>query len=192
MIALLRARNIVNNLSGALGSSALVPARLGKATEAMNRLREAEQLLERVAASGQVGSLGAVYYWLGRTRLLLGLDGAQGLAERALTSSPHQPGFAALALQLLGDLAARPDRFDVERGEAYYRQALTLAEPRGMRPLVAHCHRGLGKLYRHIGERERAHECLAAAATMYRDMRMKFWLDDVQAHLQVAVNLLAQ
>jgi class 3 adenylate cyclase len=41
-----------------------------------------------------------------------------------------------------------------EIGEAYYRQALALAAPRGMRPLVAHCHLGLGKLYRRAGKRE--------------------------------------
>ena len=45
-----------------------------------------------------------------------------------------------------------------ERGEAHYRQALALAEPRGMRPLVAHCHLGLGKLYRRTGKREQAQE----------------------------------
>jgi len=36
---------------------------------------------------------------------------------------------------------------DAEQAEIYYRQALTLAEELGMRPLQAHCHRGLGTLY---------------------------------------------
>jgi hypothetical protein len=47
-------------------------------------------------------------------------------------------------------------RFDTERGDAHYRQALALAEPRGMRPLVAHCHLGLGKLYRRTSMRQQA------------------------------------
>ncbi len=33
-----------------------------------------------------------------------------------------------------------------QSGKARYREALALAEPRGMRPLIAHCHLGLGKL----------------------------------------------
>jgi hypothetical protein len=45
--------------------------------------------------------------------------------------------FVRYALHLLGDIATHPDRFDAERAEAYYRQVLVLAEPRGMRPLVA-------------------------------------------------------
>ena len=35
----------------------------------------------------------------------------------------------------------------------HYRQALALADELGMRPLVAHCHLGLGKLYRRTGKR---------------------------------------
>ena len=45
-----------------------------------------------------------------------------------------------------------------------------------MRPLVAHCHLGLGKLYRRTGKREQAQEHLATAMTMYREMEMTYWL----------------
>jgi hypothetical protein len=41
-----------------------------------------------------------------------------------------------------------------------------------MRPLVAHCHLGLGKLSRGAGQHERAQEHLTTAATMYREMRL--------------------
>ena len=37
-----------------------------------------------------------------------------------------------------------------------YQQALALAEALGMRPLQAHCHRGLGMLYATTGQREQA------------------------------------
>jgi hypothetical protein len=43
-----------------------------------------------------------------------------------------------------------------------------------MRPLVAHCHFGLGKLYRGAGKRKEAQDHLIAATTMYRDMNMQF------------------
>jgi len=57
-------------------------------------------------------------------------------------------------------------------------------EPRiGVHPLVAHCHLGLGKLYRRTGEREQAQGRLATATTMYHEMDMPFWLE--QAEKQV-------
>ena len=122
---------------------------------------------------------------LGRAGLALGrLDDARRLGDRAVESSPRQPGFAAHALQLLGDISTHPDRFDAECGEAHYRQALALAEPRGMRPLVAHCHLGLGKLYRRTGKVREAHEHLTTATTMYRDMGMRFWLEQAEARLR--------
>ena len=42
-----------------------------------------------------------------------------------------------------------------------------------MRPLVAHCHLGLGKLYRRTGKRDEAQEHLTTATTMYREMGMR-------------------
>ena len=59
-------------------------------------------------------------------------------------------------------------------GEGY--AVVALAEPRGMRPLVAHCHFGLSKLYRRTGQREQDHEYLSSATTMYREMDMRFYL----------------
>jgi hypothetical protein len=81
-------------------------------------------------------------------------------------------------MHLLGDLAVHPDRFDAESGEAHYREALALAQLHGMRPLAAHCHLGLGKLYHFTGNPEHARENLAAAMTMYREMDMRFWLEE--------------
>jgi hypothetical protein len=81
----------------------------------------------------------------------------------------------------MGDIATHPDRFDAEDGEAYYVKALALAEPRGMRPLVAHCHLGLGKLHSRTGKREQAREHLATATTMYREMGMTYWLEKAEA-----------
>jgi hypothetical protein len=55
--------------------------------------------------------------------------------------------------------------------------AIVLGQELGMRPLVAHCHFGLGTLYRRTGQREQAQECLATAAAMFREMDMPFWLE---------------
>ncbi|PYO54311.1 MAG: hypothetical protein DMD83_22560, partial [Candidatus Rokuibacteriota bacterium] len=122
------------------------------------------------------------YHALGRAALLLGrLDQARSLGDRAVESSPRQPGYAAHALHLLGDIATYSDRFDAERGEAHYRKALALAEPRGMRPLVAQCHLAFGKLYRRTGKREQAQEHLTIATAMFHEMDMPFWLEQTEA-----------
>ena len=71
-----------------------------------------------------------------------------------------------------------------ESGEAHYREALALAEPRGMRPLVAHCHLGLGRLYQRADRREEAQEYVATATTMYRDMGMTYWLEQAEAEMR--------
>jgi hypothetical protein len=84
-------------------------------------------------------------------------------------------------LGLLGDIATHPDRFDAESGEPQYRQALALAEPRSMRPLIAHCHLGLGKLSRRTGKHEQAREHFGTATTMYREMGMTYWLEQAEA-----------
>jgi hypothetical protein len=52
-----------------------------------------------------------------------------------------------------------------------------------MRPLIAHCHLGLGKLYRRTGDGVRAQEHLTTAATMYREMEMRAWPEQVEAEL---------
>jgi hypothetical protein len=85
---------------------------------------------------------------------------------------------------LLGDIASRLDRFDAEKGEAHYRQALALAEELGLRPLMAHCHLGLGALYRRARKRQQAREHLAAARTMFGEMDMRFWLEQAEAELK--------
>jgi hypothetical protein len=53
-----------------------------------------------------------------------------------------------------------------------------------MRPLVAHCHLGLGKLHRRTGKREQAQEHLTTATTMYREMDMRFWLEQAEAEIR--------
>jgi tetratricopeptide (TPR) repeat protein len=65
--------------------------------------------------------------------------------------------------------------------EGSYHEALALASELGMHPLIAHCHLGLGKLYRRTGQREQAREHLATATTMYREMGMTYWLEQAEA-----------
>jgi hypothetical protein len=80
--------------------------------------------------------------------------------------------------------ATHPDRFDAETGEAHYCKALAPAEPRSMRSLAAHCHLGLGKLYRRTGKQQEAAKHLTSATTMYREMDMRFWLEKAEEESQ--------
>jgi tetratricopeptide (TPR) repeat protein len=113
------------------------------------------------------------------------LEEAQALAERALAlaRAHRERGHQAYALHLLGEIAARHALLDSEHAEAHYQQALTLAEELGMRPLQAHCYRGLGTLYAKTGQREQARAALIAAIALYRTMDMTFWLPQAGAAL---------
>jgi hypothetical protein len=163
----------------AVASSAWALAQVGEASESLSRVREGERLLELHAARGIVGHRSWAYHALSRACLLLDrLDEAQRLSYRAVESGQRQPGFTAHALQLLGDLATHPSAFDAESGAAHYRQALALAELHGMRPLVAHCRLGLGKLYDRIGQSEQARENMIAASMLYQELDMHFWLGE--------------
>jgi len=50
-----------------------------------------------------------------------------------------------------------------------------------MRPLVAHCHLGLGKLYGRTGKPNVLQEHLTTATVMYREMGMRYWLEQAEA-----------
>ncbi len=110
------------------------------------------------------------------------LEEARKLAQQALdiATAQEERGNEAYALRLLGEIAAHGERLEVETAERCQSEALALAAELGMRPLVAHCHLGLGKLYRRTGKRQEAQEHLTTATTMYREMDMRFWLEQAE------------
>ena len=165
-------------------------ARMGYAYALAGRLPEALTLLEQAVGQCEVmrgGSLASAYViWLGEAYLLAGrLDEASTQAQRALEfSHTHQEqGNEAYALHLLGEIAAHRAPREVERAAFHYRQSLALAEELDMRPLQAHCHRGLGTLYAAIGQWEQARTELSTAIEMYTSMDMTFWLPQTEAVL---------
>jgi tetratricopeptide (TPR) repeat protein len=119
----------------------------------------------------------------GMTDLAAGrIDEAATYAREALVLGRRlrARGSEAHALCLAGDVASAGG---AEDAEGYYRQALALAEPRCMRPLVAHCNLGLGKLYGRTGKLDQAQEHLTTATTMYREMGMTYWLEKAEAEM---------
>jgi tetratricopeptide (TPR) repeat protein len=168
-----------------------VAASLGAAYTLAGRTVDALPLLEQVVE--QTMAIRFLIYhalrvvWLGEAYLLAGrLDEAHTQARRALEfSRAHQErGHEAYALRLLGDIAARREPRERVPAAAYYQQALALAEELGMRPLVAHCHHRLGRLYGQNGRRAPARAALSAAIAMYRAMDMTFWLPQAEAALE--------
>ena len=155
----------------------------GRVTDAMSLLTQA---MERSVAGDLVDYQTLCCLALGEAQVLAGrLEDAHTFAERALTLACECQGRGnqAYALRLLGDIAARRDLPEVAYAEAYYQQALALADELGMRPLVAHCHRGLGTLYATSGQTEQAGVELSTAIEMYRAMDMTFWLPQTEAAL---------
>ena len=171
-----------------------IAATLSVAYTLVGRIADAVPLLtqvgEQVTAMERVDTQEFCRLSLGEAQMLAGrLEEAQVLAERALAHAhAHQErGNQAYALRLLGEIAARRDLPDVEPAAAHYRQALALAAELGMRPLQAHCQRGLGTLYAATGQREQARTALAAAIALYRAMEMTFWLPQAEATLAQVV-----
>jgi predicted ATPase/class 3 adenylate cyclase len=125
-----------------------------------------------------------ILQWAGMSYLSAGrIDEAANHASEALALTRRIGARAseAHALCLAGDVALTAGAGDPE---PHYREALALAGELGMRPLVAHCHLGLGKLYRRTNNRERAREHLTTATTMYREMGMTYWLEKAEAELK--------
>ncbi len=164
-------------------------ADLGAAYALSGRVTEALSLLEQTVQRGT--AIRAVYQalWvvgLGESYRLAGhLEEAMHWAGRALEHSREyrERGHQAWALRLLAEIAAQRESPEVEPAEDYFRQALTLAEELGMRPLVAHCHLGLGTLYRKLGRLEPARAGLCAAMALYRAMDMTLWLPQAETAL---------
>ena len=66
---------------------------------------------------------------------------------------------------------------------ANYTTTMASAEELGMRPLLGRCHLGLGRLYRQAGRRQQAHEHLTTATTLFRNMDMRFWLEQAEVEM---------
>ena len=98
-----------------------------------------------------------------------------------LSTKHHERANQALALEALADITACDDTAGPGDAVDLYARSLALANELGMRPLVAHCRAGLGTLHRRIGSRGESDDHLAAAAVMYREMGMTYWLEQAEA-----------
>jgi tetratricopeptide (TPR) repeat protein len=126
-----------------------------------------------------VAQLGEAYLLADRA------EDARVCADRAvkLARERGERGYEAWSLRLLGEVASHHSRPDVATAEAHYSASMALASELEMRPLVAHCHLGLGTLHRRTGKREQPREHLSTAITMYRELDMQFWLQKAETEM---------
>jgi DNA-binding NtrC family response regulator/predicted ATPase len=163
----------------------VIAGHLGAAYTLAGRAVEAIPLVEEALARGQRHwlepvpslSLAEAYLRTGRTR-----DASQ-LAERALSQARQrgQRGHEAWLRWLLGEIAVQDPAVSALAIEEPYREALALATELGMRPLIAHCHRGLGESLRRTGDPAGAQEHLRTARVLYQAMNVTLWLTQLDA-----------
>jgi tetratricopeptide (TPR) repeat protein len=163
-------------------------AELGYAYLFSSRVTEALPLLERAVNQSKEGLRDVLHRcWLGEAYLLTSQTEKAGAVARHaldLARDNKERGNEAYALRLLGEIAAHKDPPDVREAEDHYRQALALAEELGMRPLVAHCNVGLGKLYQRTDDLRLAKEHINHGVAMMRDMQMGLWLEKAEVELK--------
>jgi len=111
---------------------------------------------------------GTVYLLAGR------IDEAAEMAKRAAELAVKRGfrGSEARASLLLGEICARRNPPNVSQAGDHYHRALALADELGMRPLVAHSHLVLGRIYRDLGSDENAENHLTRAAELFLAMDM--------------------
>jgi tetratricopeptide (TPR) repeat protein len=164
---------------------------LGETYAHTGRLAEGLSLLEEARRDDlHTGRLGSSYVThlrqLSAIHLLAGrIDEARPHACQALELARQLKvrGHEAQALCQLGAVQAQASLSNIPQAEACYREALTLAEVLGMRPLQAHCHHGLATLYARAGRPAQARAALTSAIALYRAMDMTFWLPQAEAAL---------
>ena len=161
-----------------------VLARMGQIREGIELVEEAMQAAVSsrvmIGRSWTLALASEVYLLAGRTdEAITNARGALDLAR-----AQEERGFEAWSLQVLGSnyLHGHP-RNVMEAGKSF-QESMALAEELGMRPLVAHCHLGLGELDAKTERRDEAREHLRAAATMYRAMDMQFWLEQAEVEMK--------
>jgi tetratricopeptide (TPR) repeat protein len=183
-VQLCEAKRVLLCLPTAYVIAGLALAWLDRPIEGLSYLERGVTTLESMGAKFDLSL--AYLAWAEGLLLSGNIQDAKRRADRALelAVASDERGNEAGILCLLADISASEAPPALERAISFYEQAKTLAGELGMRPLVAHCHLGLGKLSRRTGKREEAREHLSTAATMYRDMDMGFWLEQAEAEMR--------
>jgi DNA-binding SARP family transcriptional activator len=144
----------------------------GRPTDGIPLIQEA---VEQAAAVFRVGRV------VVSTRLAEALLAAGRLREAlraateavALARQHQERGNEASALLALADVYAALDGSSPDTVEQRYAEARDLAGALSMRPVVAGCHRGMGRFLRRIGRSELGNEHLGMAARLFAEIGLE-------------------
>lgn len=166
-------------------------ATLGSVYVASGRIEDGVSSLERAldgyASSGIGYMLALSLVYLGEAKLFAGeLEQAWDVGNRAvaLAHERNESGHEAWAHRLLGDIASHNNRMDLATAETCYAKSAALALTLGMRPLLAHCHLGRGKVRRRAGNRRASSQDLTAAINFFDQMGSQFWSEKANSELK--------
>ena len=135
-----------------------------------------QRAIERAAAMRVLVNQSQRIAWLGELTLLDGChDEAIRLGQDALelARAHKERGHEAWALRLLGQAHATRGVSGARHAEGYYRQALEIADERGMRPLQAKCHLGLGRALKVLDGQVQPDSHLMRADEIFRQIGMR-------------------
>lgn len=158
-----------------LGFLGHVYAVSGRPDEGLAYLERAQAAYDRIGL-GLFRSLVGVQR--GEATMLAGdLIEARAVTEMATTlaDNRNEQGHRAYGLRVLGDIAADREVFDAIVAEQNYRDALGIAQSKGMRPLEAQCLSRLGALYRLRDEPGKAEAHLAEADALAKSIGIELW-----------------
>jgi class 3 adenylate cyclase/tetratricopeptide (TPR) repeat protein len=166
-------------------------AALGYAYAVSGRLEDARASLLQVAAEASSSWAAVGMAWFGELHRLAGdSEDAMRQATQILEWSRREKakGREAWVLHLVGEIEADKPAGDPTAAERAFRESLALAVEHGMRPLQAHCHLGLGKLFAAAGNKMKARDHLGTATTMMREMGMGVWQEQAETALAGATS----
>ena len=91
-----------------------------------------------------------------------------------LSDKREERGFEAWAMLVMAGINDAAER--LEEAKQWYRRALQQASNLSMRPLVAHCHKGLASSYLRLGNEKEAQLENKTALDIYRSLGMTYWM----------------
>ena len=157
--------------AGALGLAYLLKNERAQALSVLLEGTKPEYLERGIFAVHPLTVLADAYRVTGEINL------AMETISRALklASESEERGFESWAMLGMSRINADADR--IEDARQWYQRALKQASDLSMRPLIAHCHQGLGDLHQRLGEKKGAQTEIKKACDMYRSLGMTYFMN---------------
>lgn len=155
---------------GSLGYAYLLANEPRRALTVLEEGAKAENLQASIFTVHSLTTLADAYRAVGETPL------ATETVSCALkiANEREERGFEAWAMLVMAGIHADAGR--LEEATQWYGRALQQATDLSMRPLIGHCHNGLGHVYLRLGKERKAQSETKMALEIYRMLGMTYWL----------------